>query len=188
MAESTLVEAARRWVVDKYPYNRDHLLCALDWLDRISGSLMSSAWANHSDHFDRPGARIVTTRVRLDRADSYPLGTVVIPSGRYCQVRLTLTRLPATTGADALPALETSVRLSRPGNLPPMAPSYIVGLELPFAQPWQAGHGNAQLTLTLDPSSAAPVLADASLSEGALLRLVVARWVASSQLTLRQRP
>jgi hypothetical protein len=36
MAESTLVEAARRWVVDKYPYNRDHLLCALDWLDRIA--------------------------------------------------------------------------------------------------------------------------------------------------------
>ena len=157
-------------------------------LDRVSGSLMSSAWASHRDQYDRPGARIVTTRVRLDRADSYPLGTVVIPSGRYCHVRMTLTRLPATTGAHALPALETSVRLSRPGNLPPMAPSYIVGLELPFAKPWQAGHGNAQLTLTLDPSSAAPVLADASLSEGALLRLVVARWVASSRLTLQQRP
>jgi hypothetical protein len=36
MAESNLVEAARRWVVDKYPYNRDHLVCALDWLDRIA--------------------------------------------------------------------------------------------------------------------------------------------------------
>jgi len=36
MAESTLVEAARRWVVEKYPYNRDHLVCALDWLDRIA--------------------------------------------------------------------------------------------------------------------------------------------------------
>jgi hypothetical protein len=160
----------------------------LAWLDRVSGSLMSSAWAYHRDNFDQPGARIVTTRVRLDRAGSYPLGTVVVPSGRYCTVRLTLTRLSATKGADALPALETSLRLSRPGNLPPMAPSHIVGLELPFTKPWQAGHGNAQLTLTLDPSSAAPVLADASLSEGALMRLVVARWVASSRLTLRQQP
>ena len=36
MAESTLVEAARRWVIETYPYNRDHLVCALDWLDRIA--------------------------------------------------------------------------------------------------------------------------------------------------------
>jgi hypothetical protein len=153
----------------------------LAWLDRTTDRMMSSAWASHRDSFDRPGARIVHTRVRLDRAGSFALGALVLPSGRYCHVRLTFTRLPATTGANALPALENSLRFSRPGNLPPLAPSYIVGLELPFAKPWQAGHGNAQLTLSLDPSSAAPVLADASLSEGALLRLVVARWVASSQ-------
>lgn len=36
MAESVLVEAARHWVVDKYPYNRDHLLRTLDWLDRLA--------------------------------------------------------------------------------------------------------------------------------------------------------
>jgi hypothetical protein len=36
MAESTLVEAARRWVIETYPYNRDHLVCALDWLDRLA--------------------------------------------------------------------------------------------------------------------------------------------------------
>jgi hypothetical protein len=36
MAESTLVEAARRWVIETYPYNREHLVCALDWLDRIA--------------------------------------------------------------------------------------------------------------------------------------------------------
>ncbi len=160
----------------------------LAWLDRATSSLMSSAWASHRDSFDGPGARTVNTRVRLDRDGSYPLGTLVIPSGRYCHVRLTLTRLPATSGPSALPALETSMRLSRPGNLPPVAPSYIVALELPFAKPWQAGHGNAQLAVTLDPSSAAPVLADASLSEGSLRRLVVARWVASSQLTWREQP
>ena len=36
MTESSLVEAARKWVVDEYPYNRDHLVRALDWLDRIA--------------------------------------------------------------------------------------------------------------------------------------------------------
>jgi hypothetical protein len=36
MPESALVERARRWVIDSYPYNRDHLLRALEWLDRLA--------------------------------------------------------------------------------------------------------------------------------------------------------
>ena len=36
MAESALVEQARHWVVDNYPYNRDHLLRALEWVDRLA--------------------------------------------------------------------------------------------------------------------------------------------------------
>jgi hypothetical protein len=36
MTESSLVESARRWVIDNYPYNRDHLLRSLEWLDRIA--------------------------------------------------------------------------------------------------------------------------------------------------------
>jgi hypothetical protein len=36
MPESSLVEAARRWVIECYPYNRDHLLRALEWLDRLA--------------------------------------------------------------------------------------------------------------------------------------------------------
>jgi len=36
MAESPLVEKARHWVVDNYPYNRDHLLRALEWVDRLA--------------------------------------------------------------------------------------------------------------------------------------------------------
>ena len=36
MSESSLVEKARRWVVDKYPYNREHLICTLEWLDRLA--------------------------------------------------------------------------------------------------------------------------------------------------------
>ena len=36
MPESAIVEEARRWVADNYPYNRDHLLKALEWLDRLA--------------------------------------------------------------------------------------------------------------------------------------------------------
>jgi hypothetical protein len=36
MAESALVEKARTWVVENYPYNRDHLLRALEWLDHLA--------------------------------------------------------------------------------------------------------------------------------------------------------
>ena len=36
MAESALVEKARRWVVENYPYNRDHLLRSLEWLDHLA--------------------------------------------------------------------------------------------------------------------------------------------------------
>lgn len=156
----------------------------LSWLDSMVGMVISSAWANHRDHFDRPGARIVPTRVPLDRSASYPLGSVVIPSGFYCQVRLTLTRLPKTDQPKALPALDNSIRLTRPGSLPPIAVSYVLPLELPFSKPWHAGQGKAELTMTLDPSAAKSVLADASLSEGALLRLIAARWVATSNLSV----
>ncbi|MPZ19880.1 MAG: DUF4202 family protein [Luteitalea sp.] len=34
--ESALIQAAQRWVVDKYPYNSHHLLKSLEWLDRIA--------------------------------------------------------------------------------------------------------------------------------------------------------
>lgn len=36
MAESPLLSAAREWVVDHYPYNRDHLLRALEWVDNLA--------------------------------------------------------------------------------------------------------------------------------------------------------
>jgi hypothetical protein len=36
VAESALVAAAREWVVDNYPYNRHHLLRALEWLDHLA--------------------------------------------------------------------------------------------------------------------------------------------------------
>jgi hypothetical protein len=36
MSESRLMTAARQWVIDRYPYNREHLLRSLEWLDRIA--------------------------------------------------------------------------------------------------------------------------------------------------------
>jgi hypothetical protein len=36
MKESPLVVRARKWVIDNYPYNRDHLVRSLEWLDRIA--------------------------------------------------------------------------------------------------------------------------------------------------------
>ena len=36
MGESELMAAARQWVIDRYPYNREHLLRALEWLDRVA--------------------------------------------------------------------------------------------------------------------------------------------------------
>ena len=34
--ESPLVDAARAWVIERYPYNRNHLLKTLEWLDRVA--------------------------------------------------------------------------------------------------------------------------------------------------------
>jgi hypothetical protein len=36
MADSAYIEAAKKWVGDNYPYNSDHLLRSLEWLDRIA--------------------------------------------------------------------------------------------------------------------------------------------------------
>ena len=36
MKDSALIDAARNWVTECYPYNRHHLLKALGWLDRVA--------------------------------------------------------------------------------------------------------------------------------------------------------
>jgi Domain of unknown function (DUF4202) len=38
MADSSLLNSARHWVIAHYPYNRDHLLRALEWVDRLNAS------------------------------------------------------------------------------------------------------------------------------------------------------
>ena len=39
MVESGFVDRARHWVVENYPYNRDHLIRSLEWLDRLAPGL-----------------------------------------------------------------------------------------------------------------------------------------------------
>ena len=36
MMQTPLLDAARAWVIERYPYNRHHLLKALEWLDRVA--------------------------------------------------------------------------------------------------------------------------------------------------------
>src|SRR5690242_13829647 len=36
MPDAPLIDTARDWVVEKYPYNSYHLVRSLEWLDRIS--------------------------------------------------------------------------------------------------------------------------------------------------------
>jgi hypothetical protein len=36
MRETQLVTRAREWVIERYPYNREHLLRSLEWLDRVA--------------------------------------------------------------------------------------------------------------------------------------------------------
>lgn len=36
MPDSALLDAARQWVIEQYPYNSNHLIKTLEWLDRIA--------------------------------------------------------------------------------------------------------------------------------------------------------
>jgi hypothetical protein len=156
----------------------------LGLLENTTDLFVSSAWANHRDHFDRPGAKIVTTRVFFNKPSKVNFGEVSMSQASYCQVRLTLTRLAGSNEPKGLPALETSIYLTRPAKLPVVALNYPVALVLNLPSPWQAKQGMATLTMTLDPASASDILADVSLGEGALIRKLAERWVQTSYVQL----
>ena len=136
--------------------------------------LIPSAQANHRERFDGPGAREVMQRVPLDQTRRVPLGKIPVATGlNYCRVRLTLARLPSVQTPVRLPALETSVFMARPGGLAPLAMAYAHPFDMNLTKPWQpfASFASfATLTITLDPSLARPVLADAALEIGVLNR------------------
>ena len=58
MADSPLVEAAKRWVIDEYTYNNYHLVRSLEWLDRLapgSGEAVRLATLTHDMERAFPG-------------------------------------------------------------------------------------------------------------------------------------
>jgi hypothetical protein len=59
--DTTLVALGRRWVIDRYPFNRTHLLRTLDWLDTLdpgAGEAVRLAALTHDMEraFDGPDA------------------------------------------------------------------------------------------------------------------------------------
>jgi hypothetical protein len=71
MTESPLMAAARDWVVERYPYNRDHLLRALEWLDRVapgSGEAVRLATLTHDMERAFPGPDQPVNRTLVDPA------------------------------------------------------------------------------------------------------------------------
>lgn len=179
-----MLECQNKQVTQLYPVAEKNNHWLLGLLENTTDLLVSSAWANHRDHFDRPGAKIVTTRVFFNKPSKFNFGEVTVSQASYCQVRLTLTRLAGSNEPNGLPALETSIYLTRPAKLAAVALNYPVALVLNLPSPWQAKQGMATLTMTLDPASASDILADASLGEGALIRKLAERWVQTSHVQL----
>ena len=53
MKDSALIDAARTWVSECYPYNRHHLLKALEWLDRVAPVVDSVSLAKLTHDMER---------------------------------------------------------------------------------------------------------------------------------------
>ena len=69
MRETELVARAREWVIECYPYNRDHLLRSLEWLDRVapgSGDAVRLATLTHDMERAYPGPDQPTHRTLVD--------------------------------------------------------------------------------------------------------------------------
>ena len=155
-------------------------------VDGALGFLVTTARANHRERFDGPAAKVVMQRLPLDRAHSVSLGDIAVAALTYCRARLSLARLPARTQPTPLPPLETSVRMARPGGLPPMLLEYSHPFVVSLARPWNANGRPAQLTITLDPAAAKPVLADAGLDAGTLSQKALTLLADKARVELRQ--
>ena len=120
-------------------------------------------------------------RVALDLAGITPVGEIVAPAARYCQVLLTLARLPAAAGATDSPELPFSLRLSTPKGRE-IKLDFRESLAVNLDKPWLANGRSATLVITLRPRSAAG--AD---NFGAVRQRVVAQLAqaASAQITTR---
>lgn len=143
-------------------------------LEKTTDLLMSSAWANHRERFDGPASKEVKQRLPLDQSHEVEIGNLPIALGTYCKVRLTLARLPSVTQPISLPALPFSFRMARPGALSPVELNYSHPFIIELKTPWVAKEGStSKLKITLYPSLAKPLLADAKLDEGTLSQKVL---------------
>ncbi len=66
MMDTPLIDTARAWVIERYPYNRHHLLKALEWLDRVAPDSLESVRLATLTHdmeraFPGPDQPVITT-------------------------------------------------------------------------------------------------------------------------------
>ena len=151
--------------------------------ERLLGAMIGTAHANHRDRFAGPAAGEFLKRVALDRADVTPIGEIVAPAARYCQVLLTLARLPAVGGTPELPfSLRLSMSAGREITL-----DFRESLAVNLDKPWLANGRSATLVITLRPRSAAGLIAAGADDFGAVCQRVVAQLAqaASAQITTR---
>lgn len=153
-------------------------------LERLLGMVIGRAYANHRERIDGPAAKEVLRRVPLDAPQTLALGELVTPHAVYCEVRLTLARLPSVQNPVPLPALPVSLRMARPGNLPALQIDYSQPLSIKLSRPWTAEGCAAQLAITMRPGNLHPLLANAALDFGQLSQLVITGLAQNSEATL----
>ena len=151
--------------------------------ERLLGLMIGTAHANHRDRFDGPASGEFLKRVALDHGGVTPIGEIVAPAARYCRVLLTLARLPAVGGVQALPF---SLRLSTPKG-GEVKLDFRESLAVSFGKPWLANGRSASLMITLRPRSAAALIPENTDDFGALSQRVVAQMAkaSSAQITTR---
>jgi hypothetical protein len=141
--------------------------------DAATDLFVSPAWANHREKFDGPSSKEVRQRVPLDQSQDVDIGELPVALGTYCQVRLTLARLPSVAQPVSLPALPYSFRMARPGSLPPLELNYAHPFIIALKKPWIANGKVSNLKITLYPLLVQPLLADTSLDAGTLSQKVL---------------
>lgn len=147
--------------------------------ERLLRLVIGTAHANHRERFDGPASGEFMKRVALDLAGITPVGEIVAPAARYCQVLLTLARLPAAAGATGSPELPFSLRLSTPKGRE-IKLDFRESLTLSFDKPWLANGRSANLVITLRPRSAAELIPESTDDFGAVSQHVVAQLAKAS--------
>ena len=86
-----------------------------------------------------------------------------------------------------LPTLPASLRLARPGALPPFLIDYSQPVTIGLAERWSAGNCPARLTVLLRPGKLRPLLANAALDFGELSQRVLTALAEQAEARLACR-